>query len=262
MTEAFVNFYEILQVSRKADQKEIKKAFRVLAKRFHPDANPENPEWAEGRMKQIMKAYRVLADDRRRTQHDTQLRHQARTHPEPRAESERAGAAARILRQLLDGAGARALRLYDEMRRKGDFNLFNYMTVRDYLDCIFLLAEQMERGSRHEEALDLYEELYREECEPPRQRYFFEEVRERIKNIYVRKLARKAKTPEAKLDCYRRLLTFELKKSDRAFVLKKMAESHMAAGDSEKARALLDQALELRPNIKGITKLVAQLESQ
>ncbi|NQU44396.1 DnaJ domain-containing protein, partial [bacterium] len=59
MTE--IDYYEILGVDRQASATEIKKAYRQLALKFHPDRNPDNPE-AEQRFKQIAEAYEVLSD--------------------------------------------------------------------------------------------------------------------------------------------------------------------------------------------------------
>ncbi len=63
------DLYETLGVSRHASAEEIKRAYRQLARRWHPDANPGDAE-AERRFKQIAQAYEVLSDPQRRAQYD------------------------------------------------------------------------------------------------------------------------------------------------------------------------------------------------
>ncbi len=56
-----IDYYEILSVSRSASAGEIKKAYRKLAMKFHPDRNPDNKE-AEEKFKSCTEAYEVLSD--------------------------------------------------------------------------------------------------------------------------------------------------------------------------------------------------------
>jgi molecular chaperone DnaJ len=64
-----VDYYATLGVERSADAAEIKKAYRKLARKYHPDVNPGNEE-SEKRFKEIQEAYAVLSDTEKRKQYD------------------------------------------------------------------------------------------------------------------------------------------------------------------------------------------------
>src|SRR5712691_8749104 len=66
-----MNYYVLLGVDRKARLLEIKKAYRKLARRYHPDLNPGDAR-AEERFKQISQAYEVLSDPQKRKAYDLQ----------------------------------------------------------------------------------------------------------------------------------------------------------------------------------------------
>jgi len=69
MPVKFRDYYEILGVNRSAKDDEIKKAYRKLARKFHPDLNP-NDKQAEDKFKEIQEAYEVLSDSEKRKKYD------------------------------------------------------------------------------------------------------------------------------------------------------------------------------------------------
>lgn len=69
MAEQKRDYYEVLGISKTADDAEIKKAYRVLAKKYHPDMNPGDAE-AEKKFKEASEAYAVLSDPEKRRQYD------------------------------------------------------------------------------------------------------------------------------------------------------------------------------------------------
>ena len=68
VSTAYKDYYEILGVEKSADAKEIKKAYRKLAREYHPDVS-KDPD-AEERFKEIAEAYEVLGDEEKREQYD------------------------------------------------------------------------------------------------------------------------------------------------------------------------------------------------
>ncbi len=65
----FSDYYKELGLDKGASEDEIKKAFRSLARKYHPDTNPDNPE-AEEQFKKISEAYEVLSDPKKRAKYD------------------------------------------------------------------------------------------------------------------------------------------------------------------------------------------------
>src|SRR6187402_3551031 len=69
MAVKFRDYYETLGVARTASEDEIKKAHRKLARKYHPDLNPNNKQ-SEDKFKEIQEAYEVLGDPEKRSKYD------------------------------------------------------------------------------------------------------------------------------------------------------------------------------------------------
>ncbi|KAM7344919.1 dnaJ heat shock protein family (Hsp40) member B6 mrj [Cochliomyia hominivorax] len=66
-----VDYYKVLEVPRQATEAEIKKAYRKLALKWHPDKNPDNLDEANKRFRELSEAYEVLSDERKRKIYDS-----------------------------------------------------------------------------------------------------------------------------------------------------------------------------------------------
>lgn len=262
-----INYYDVLQVTQGASSEEIKKSFRNLAKKYHPDKNRCNQTWAEEKIKLIIKAYKTLIDSRMRKDYDTLLKNtfyaydneENNKYPEKEA-GELATQAKIILYDLLNGNGDLAIENFENIKRSvSDFSFYDYLAHRDCLDCMFLLAEEYERLGEFKIALNFYEGVYRSgKNDTDTYGFFCDETRNRIKKIYCKNLVRSASAQEA-IEYYRIVLRMGIDNNDRAFIYKKMAECHLKLGDYHNAVAYLNLALSLKPTLKGIYRIQTKL---
>ena len=68
-----MNYYDLLNVKKNATDKEIKKAYRILVKKYHPDTYRGNKNIAEEKIKQINEAYDVLTNEKLKREYDQQF---------------------------------------------------------------------------------------------------------------------------------------------------------------------------------------------
>jgi DnaJ-class molecular chaperone len=66
----YKDYYAVLGVAKNAPEKDIKSAYRKLARKWHPDTNPDNAKAAEEKFKEISEAYEVLNDPEKRRKYD------------------------------------------------------------------------------------------------------------------------------------------------------------------------------------------------
>lgn len=82
-----VDYYNVLKVDRNASADDLKKSYRRLAMRWHPDKNPDNKKEAEAKFKQISEAYEVLSDVQKRAVYDRYGEEGLKEMPSPEAGS-------------------------------------------------------------------------------------------------------------------------------------------------------------------------------
>ena len=260
---AVKNYYRVLKIGPHASARSIRSSFRRLAKKYHPDTSSLNPETAAMKMRVLLEAYRILMDRDKRATYDLRFKRQRTDRGRSYRESlERQGddpyaRALLIFYDLLNGAVNRAIINYGQLSKSlGDsFDFLGLLGFADYLDCTFLLAEGYQRQGLYEEAVKHYEAAFQEDLKWNYFRHFRPELKQRIRDLYCRKLARQA-DPRTAIAYYRKLLKeYVFPKQEIAFFHKKLAECYYQSNELERARASLTRALRLKPNLSGTQKI-------
>ncbi len=264
----FIDYYRVLKVGPSASTESIRAAFRKLAKKYHPDTSDLDPARAAERMRLLIDAYRILIDTAGRKAYDLR-----RTAQQPatglsylnslrRRPADPHARALLIFYDLLNGSIDRALENYRELTSSGagKIDLLELLGFADFLDCSFLLAEGYQRKGRYREALFHYETAFREDREWNYFRNFRPELKQRIRDLCCRKLAKAAGTAEA-VGYYNKLLfEYSFPKNEQAFFHKKIAERYGEAGRLSEAREHFETALRLKPNLTGTKKIRSLLD--
>ena len=205
------NFYELLGINRNASAQEIKKAFREKAKKLHPDIAGEK---GLGEMRKILAAYEILCDSNRRFEYDRAYTRFARKYCDKQDFDYRS-----FLREKKDDPSSQAKLIFFELlhleedealsiwQSQGglEFPLNKYLDREDWMDCTFILAEELDKRSDSYEAFVLLVALVREERRSPYFKHFMEEVEKLLERI-VRLRLRSAVDSETYLECMEVLL--------------------------------------------------------
>ncbi len=251
--------YETLRVPQNASRQQIQTAFRGLAKRYHPDKNPQRISWAEAKMRELLQAYEVLSDERRRMTYDRRLgarRPQMSFAERMRTKKDDLRAQSKlVLHYLLEGEFDQAMELHERLiLRQVTFSLGHHLDERDYLDALFLLGEAYETRRQWHTAVSFYWEAYQRERAGPRKRYFFDELKDRLRVLFSQRLVR-GLSPEEALRNYRRALALDVGKREGAMLYKKIASVQSRLGRHDEAVKALDKAKRLCPGMKSLDEL-------
>lgn len=267
------DYYRILSISPTATTAEIKRAFRKKAKELHPDIprnaqSTANAKANEHALRQLIRAYETLLDARRRADFDffySKTVHQPDTFNYRRWLQEQpdlASKAALIFFDLFHNEEDDAVALFLQLRElHTGFSLRPYFSRGDFMDCIFVLAEELYFRDHYYESFLLLEKIIREEQKQDYFRHFFPEVL-----LLARKLIREkivhTLSDDLVLDCCESALDFGLSKADQAEILKKMAEIYYRIGDFATADGCAEASQRLNPRIRGISKLKKNYQEQ
>ena len=266
--------YALLGISSEASIAEIKTAFRKKAKLHHPDLiqykTGEEKEKSESAMRLLLNAYQNILKEKTNSENpfdyfdffskknaaesfDYRLWLLKKTDYESRAKL--------IFFDLFHGLEQSAVEEYNKRRSEaGGFYLSKYFNREDFMDCGFVLAEELYFRGEYYESFLLLEEIFYLEKQKPYFKHFFPEVTDLIKSIINDKLHRYVED-ELALDCYEAALELDFKKIDGANIFKRMSEIYYRFGDTYRASQYLNKAMQLSPKLKGIKIIQNQLEN-
>jgi uncharacterized protein YqgQ len=200
------NYYEFLEIGRNASTKEIKKAFREKAKRLHPDIAGDK---GVGEMRKLLAAYEILSDRNRRFEYDrAYTRFTGKYHGKQgfdyrsflrEKKDDPSSQAKLIFFELLHLEEDEALSIWQNLGGL-EFPLDRYLDREDWMDCAFILAEELDKRGNSYEAFVLLAGLIREERRCPYFKHFLGEVEKLLKEL-VRLRLRAAVDTETYLEC-------------------------------------------------------------
>jgi len=245
------NHYKTLGVKADADVKEIKRAFRKKAKKLHPDTSG-NPDTLA--MRKLLAAYKILSDDNRRFEYDSVF-HKS---------SEKSGwdyinylkecpddmycQAKLIFLYLLNSEEAAAVGVWATCGGSS-FNMRKYLEREDWMDCTFMLAEELKKEEFYYEAFLILVKILREERKEPYFRHFAIDVEQLLKEL-VRVRLREAVDDELWIECLSAMLNLGFSSREEAGYLKSIADTLDKAGDKAGARAAYLKAREKDKKIR------------
>jgi tetratricopeptide (TPR) repeat protein len=254
------NYYTLLGVGHDSSSAEIKKAFREKAKRLHPDIAGKA---AEAAMRKLLTAYEVLSSRDRRFEYDRayfrfiqKVDFDYRTWLTEQGDDP-ASQAKLVFFELLHLEEDRAIEIW---RKNGGihFAMEKYLDREDWMDCLYLLAEELDQRGQSYEAFRLLVCLVREERRVPYFRHFMEDI-----EIFLRELVRlrlKAQVDdETWIDCLETLLELGFSPGDEARWMRSLAEVLARMGETVAAGAMIREALKRDPALPNITRLRRKL---
>ncbi|MDR3129916.1 MAG: DnaJ domain-containing protein [Treponema sp.] len=248
------NYYSLLGISEDANSGDIKRAFREKAKRIHPDIAGNGDSRA---MRKLITAYEVLSNVDRRYEYDRAYLRFVRDPSDLKAggfnyrdylrqnSGDPASQAKLIFFDLLHLEEEEALAAW---RSQGglDFMMKKYLDREDWMDCSYILAEELEKRECYYEAFMLFADLIREERRRPYFRHFSVVIENSLKEL-VRLRLKSAVGSETYLECLELLLGLGFSSKDEARWMRSMVETLIRMDRQASAEAVFREALKRNP---------------
>ncbi len=282
------NYYEILKIGRNATDSEIRQAFRILAKKYHPDKidrnyNPDQVENAKQMFRVVCNAYDVLQNKQRKSEYDRILQNIERNQQINRAYYEKLNrinhdyAKLEMLFQaLLHQNYETGISMYEQLCNRCEKNgtewcIDDFFNYEDSRDCEFLIAEAYQnlgfsngvssvpdKQRKIRQAMHIYESLLSAEGKRPCFKHFTKEVKNRLKRIYLYHFSSEGYKYMCQIPLTK-IQALELPKRETAWMYKKIAEFYVEINLFPHARQVLQMAFELQPNLAGAKKICRTL---
>jgi tetratricopeptide (TPR) repeat protein len=214
-------------------------------------------------MRKLLAAYEVLSDRNRRFAYDRAYsRFSRKYHFDYRSflrerKEDPASQATLIFFELLHLEEDAALAIWQE-RGGLDFPMEKYLDREDWMDCTYILAEELARRDRYYEAFFLLLRLIGEERRRPYFKHFMPEVEGLLKEIIRLKL-RAAVDAETYVECIEALLELGFHPRDEARWMRSMAETLVRMGETGEAARVFREALKRDPSLPNTLKLRRKL---
>ena len=278
------DYYQILEIERDATAREIKRAYRKLAKRYHPDKNPERTAFGEKMFREVCNAYNTLQDKKQKSDYDRTLQAIERQQKSQEVYLDRLNRLNQnyaklelLLHALLHHNYETGISMYEQMQHRSqeigeEWRIDDFLSYEESRDCEFLIAEAyqklgfsngdetsvLERHRKIEQAMLIYESLLSAEAHRPCFKHFTREVKERLKFIYLYHFSVEGydQTYQIPLTKIRAL---KLSKRETAWMYKKIAEFYVEINRFPEARTVLKMAFELQPRLTGAKKICKTL---
>jgi curved DNA-binding protein CbpA len=278
------NYYQILEIKRDATAREIKRAFRKLAKRYHPDKNPERTAFAEQMFREICNAYNTLHNEKQKSDYDRTLQtieHQRKSQEAYLDRLNRLNQSYAklelLLHALLHHNYETGVSMYEQLQHHSqeagrEWRIDDFLSYEESRDCEFLIAEAyqklgfsngdetsvLERHRKIEQAMRIYESLLSAEARRPCFKHFIREVKERLKFIYLYYFSVEGYDQTCQIPLTK-IRALKLSKRETAWMYKKIAEFYVEIKRFPEARTVLKMAFELQPRLTGAKKICKTL---